>query len=101
MGAIREAGCVCCRIDGRGAVACEVHHLTIGGRHGQRRRGHDATVGLCDWHHRGVQIEGWSAADMERAYGPSYARSPRAFREHYGDDDRLLQYQAVMLDGGA
>ncbi len=94
---LREKGCICCRLDGRGLVPCEAHHLTVGGRHGQKRRGHDKTVGICAWHHRGVRRPGWSVEDMTSAYGPSYAEQPSAFRDHYGDDARLLQYQAEVL----
>jgi hypothetical protein len=94
---IREKGCIACRMDGRGYVPTTVHHLTVGGRHGQRRRGHDATVGLCPWHHQGTCREGWSVADMTRAYGPSYAHQPQLFRDWYGEDEALLRFQEQML----
>jgi hypothetical protein len=97
MTRIREKGCIASRLDGRGFVPCEIHHLTVGGRHGQLRRGHMATIGLSPWHHRGVCRPGWSIEDMTAAYGPSYAHQPTAFRDHYGDDERLLQYQDEIL----
>ena len=77
--AIREIGCVVCRMRGLGYVACEKHHLLTTGRHGTgKRRGEAYTVGLCQYHHRGVGAP-------TAALGPSYAREPRAFRELYPD----------------
>lgn len=90
--AIRSVGCVSClRLGIRSA--CEIHHLTIGGRHGQKRRGHDFTIGLCPWHHRGDPSGVWST----EALGPSYAREPRRFREEFGCDDFLLGYQNELI----
>jgi len=89
--AIKEGGCIACRLYGFGFVACEIHHLTVGGRHGQRRRGHDYTIGLCTYHHRG-QPDGYG-----HKRGPSYALAPKAFRATFGDDDFLLQYQNELI----
>jgi hypothetical protein len=78
-------------------MACEIHHLTVGGLHGQVRRGHDATIGLCAWHHRGVP-----AAVSERRsrvwLGPSYALEPAEFRSTFGDDDVLMAAQSAMIE---
>lgn len=99
MLAIREAGCIASRIRGLGFVPCTVHHLTVGGRHGQKRRGHMMTVGLSEWHHLGRVPEGWTKDRARQVLGPSYALEPRAFREEFGDDDRLLAYQEELLRG--
>lgn len=88
--AIREVGCIACLARGMNRYA-EVHHLTIGGRHGQKRRGHDFTVGLCPFHHRGENTFGDD--DPTAIYGPSYALEPRRFREVFGQDDALLAEQ--------
>lgn len=88
--AIHEIGCICCRELGLGFVPAEVHHLTIGGRHGQKRRGHDATVGLCAYHHRGA---GYGTAAM----GASYARHPHTFRAQW-PDARLLEIQEMLIE---
>ena len=40
--AIRDLGCICCWMVGIGPVPCAIHHLTVGGKHGQERRGHDS-----------------------------------------------------------
>ena len=96
--AIKDAGCIACRIHwGRDNVTAEIHHLTVGGRHGQKRRGHDFTIGLCHWHHRGEWYVG-TAEQMEQLFGPSYAREPRKFREVFGDDDTLLDYQNSLIE---
>lgn len=82
--AIQEIGCICCLQQGLGWSPAEIHHLTVGGRHGQKRRGHDYTIGLNPWSHRGVPFGGMSAAQCEELFGPSYARQPRRFREEIG-----------------
>ena len=90
--AIHDVGCIACRLAGLPHTPCEIHHLTIGGRHGQKRRGHDYTIGLCSYHHRNASPP-WPSFDC----GPSYAAQPRAFRERFGDDDFLLAYQNGLI----
>lgn len=92
--AIHRLGCVACRKHRGMIVACEIHHLTGGGHHGQKRRGHDFTIGLCAWHHRGVGVE----RDFEPRFGPSYARRPKMFRQVIGDDETLLAYQNDLIE---
>lgn len=94
---ILALGCVACRLEGRGYVATQIHHLTITGLHGGPRRGHGDTVGLCPWHHQGLRLEGLTRADMEAELGPSLALQPRAFRERYGRDEELLRAQNAMV----
>lgn len=91
--AIKEAGCVVCRHYLNMMSMPEIHHLTDSGR----AISHDATVGLCSWHHRGVQAEGWNSHAMEAVFGPSYQRSKRAFVERFGDNDTLLRIQSEIL----
>ena len=89
--AIREIGCICCLSDGRGYVPCEKHHMLTTGLHGNgKRRGEDATVGLCGYHHRGI-------GNPAEYRSPSLAREPRAFREQYGRDDALLARQDALI----
>lgn len=80
---IRACGCICC-----GRADVEVHHLTVGGKHGAPRLGHRFTIGLCRWCHRGYP---------PRGPGPSYAREPRLFRQTYGNDQTLLDKQDDMI----
>lgn len=96
---IREAGCIVAHQRGLRKIPCAVHHLTIGGRHGQKRRGHDFVLGLNDWSHQGIPLSqyGWDAAECRRRLGPSYAEEPEAFRREVGDDEALLRLQAEVL----
>lgn len=80
---IRVCGCIAC-----GRPWPEIHHLTVGGKHGAPRLGHRFTIGLCRWCHRGYP---------PRGPGPSYASQPRLFRETYGDDQTLLDKQDDMI----
>lgn len=92
---IQECGCLACLIFGLETYP-EIHHLLVGGKHGQKRRGHDFTIGLCSWHHRGDP--GFSTRELcELAYGPSYALQPKLFRETFGQDDELLAYQNRLI----
>lgn len=102
---LRAMGCIACWIDGRknydvflrcGPV--EIHHLNLGGKAGQKRRGHDFTLPLGAWHHRAICHPHFEhAVTMEAIYGPSLARAPRKFRERYGSDDELLAQVNALL----
>lgn len=94
---ILEHGCIACRMRGVGNVWPEIHHLNLDSKHGGRRLGHDFTVGLDSWHHRGIPFKGMTAADTEAVAGPSFARTPRAFRKEFGRNERLLEYQNKIL----
>lgn len=100
MDAIKDRGCVVAFNLGMGDVYCEIHHLTVGGKHGQKRRGHDFTVGLNPWSHRGVPFNGWTVRQCKEMFGPSYALEPRRFREEIGSDEELLARQNAYLEGG-
>ncbi|WP_064746790.1 Ref family recombination enhancement nuclease [Lysobacter antibioticus] len=94
---IKERGCVACWLHCQVHRYPEIHHLTIGGKHGQKRRGHDFTIGLCAWHHRGINAFG--NADLGRqTYGPSLHHHAREFRAAFGSDDSLLEFQNAILD---
>lgn len=97
--AIRDIGCLACRLrfpNRDVAFICEVHHLTVGGKHGQLRRGHLSTIGLCPWHHRGI-TNASGRERLRRWLGPSYALEPTAFRETFGDDAFLLEAQDQLI----
>lgn len=98
MDDIKEIGCIVAQALGLGFVPCEVHHLTVGGKHGQKRRGHDFTVGLNPWSHRGEPFNGMNAETCESLFGPSYAKQPRLFRQDIGNDDYLLDLQNTAID---
>jgi hypothetical protein len=73
----QEIGCMCCRMLGQGFVPAEIHHITRGGR----RLGHDFTIPLCGWHHRGVGIN---------RFGASIADGRKLFEEFWGNEFDLL-----------
>jgi hypothetical protein len=100
---ILDFGCVCCYVDGTdvlkayGAVQdtphqpCEIHHML----RGNKRIGHDASIGLCAVHHRGVSS--LSRADRLIIYGPSWHLERRAFRERYGSDQDMIDMQNELI----
>ncbi|HFF3759763.1 TPA: hypothetical protein ACGCNR_004792 [Stenotrophomonas maltophilia] len=69
LDAIKDIGCiVACSLGirfGDKPVPAEEHHLTVGGKHGQKRRWHDFTIGLNPWSQRGELLGGMSAARCE------------------------------------
>jgi hypothetical protein len=87
---LKEMGCIASWLDGRMNVPAEIHHLNLGGKAGQARRGDEATIPLSPWHHRGEPLPGYTATQMREQFGPSLARQSKAFRERYGTDDELL-----------
>jgi hypothetical protein len=100
MEAIREIGCVIARHVQGVYVPCEVHHLTVGGKHGAPRRGHRYTVGLNPWSHRGYTLAGMFQHELEMLYGPSYVLEPRNFRTQYPDEWLLRQQDELLREYG-
>lgn len=93
---IRQIGCLACRRFGWYS-APDVHHLNLGGHAGQVRRGDECTIGLCPYHHRGVPPEQFPPDQVRDLLGPSLAKDPRAFREMFGSDDALLQWENELI----
>jgi hypothetical protein len=89
---LKELGCIACWYErlARPPGPPEIHHLNLGGKAGQKRRGDEFTIPLCAWHHQGRLLPGRTSIDMFALFGPSLARQSRAFRERYGTDDELL-----------
>ena len=87
MDAISKMGCVACAVlNQRQPNGTEVHHITSCGR----RMGHDATMPLCKWMHRGVPKGGLRPSQMDLIYGPSLALNKRAFVRCFGSELELL-----------
>jgi len=102
--AIKEDGCLLCRIDGNGFMPCDIHHTLSGGI----RRGHRYTFGACLWHHRGEGKNLWvvifanDAAkklgiNVSNPVGPSLAKGSKLFHDYYGSDDELIAKQDERL----
>ena len=72
----------------------DIHHLTSGGR----RRGDDHTISLSPYHHRGLLPANMRRQRAMGIYGPSFAHGRREFAAFFGDDDRLLAIQNLVLE---
>jgi len=95
--ALREMGCICCwNFHGRKMWA-EIHHIVDKG-YRRHSGGHDATLPLCSWHHRGVNAFGFTAAQMTADFGPSLALSKREFVRVFGTERQLLETVNAMLE---
>lgn len=86
--AIKEIGCLACRQMGYFDVPAECHHLLNG-----YRIGHDSTIALCPYHHRGVDITGMGLETLYRILGPSLELNKKEFHETFGTDNELLMEQ--------
>ena len=91
---MKDLGCIACILDGEIepfgiGYAPDLHHMLSGGH----RIGHEATVPLCQWHHKGVLNDGLnhSEAYLLKHIGPSWHKHRRAFRERYGSDAELIE----------
>lgn len=84
--AMREFGCAVCRFRRVPQVgATEIHHRNLDDKHGQKQLGQHAVVALCQYHHRGLPLWGWSDDEMREEYGPSFALHARDFRAWTAD----------------
>jgi hypothetical protein len=98
--AIKSGPCLACEARGipsAGMGIVEAHHLLSGGR----RIGHEATVGLCIWHHRAQPFWGHSSQECRDYYGPSLAEGSKPFHQEFGSDAQLLASQNEMLRNAA
>lgn len=82
---LNELGCIACRKNGHWRQS-EVHHIV----EGRKRLGHDQTLPLCPWHHRGIPDNNLSIAVATEILGPSLAHSKREFVNTYGTEKDLL-----------
>ena len=98
MAVVKQMPCIACAVFASICGPTEVHHLNLGGRAGQKRRGDQYTIPLGAWHHRGEPKNGKTASYMRTLYGPSLARESRAFRRCYGTDDELLAKTNELLE---
>lgn len=74
----------------------EAHHLTDKG-YRIHSGGHDATIPLCSWHHRGELIYPLTGREMRELHGPSLALHKREFVAQYGTERELLKETDVEL----
>jgi hypothetical protein len=98
---VKKLGCICCMLNRTWGMPtaffgpCEAHHLLSGGR----RRGHEATIGLCRWHHQAVRpYEAMTTDETIERFGPSVATGSKPFHATYGANDELLEFQEALLE---
>lgn len=97
---IREIGCLACLKLKLGYRFPEVHHLNLGGKAGQKRRGDVCTIGLCGWHHQAHVPQDMTFRATVLLLGPSLKLHSRAFRQKFGTDDELLRVQDRLIKEG-
>lgn len=114
LDAIHSMPCCACRLEEefakkRGDICLaqpsrtEAHHLVDKG-YRIHSGGHDATLNLCGWHHRGdvrgcqVLCNPPTMANVEKVYGPSLATNKKAFIAKYGTERELLEQTNAELE---
>lgn len=85
--ALQTLGCIACRILGVYSLP-DIHHVLTGGR----RTGHQATIPLCPWHHRGV-------LPPHQDLGPSLANGSKPFHARFGKQEELLAKVNGLIAG--
>ena len=95
-----HCGCLPCLLTGHLDRHTSIEHITDRGRRvGKDSAQHDATLGLCAWHHYGVCDKGVHRDTMEANYGPSLAHGRKPFEEFFGDElTVLLPTQDYLLE---
>ena len=89
---ITHGNCVACEQVGEFSYP-EINHVV----RANRRVGHDATYGLCSWHHRAVPSQGLSPKQMRERYGVSLADSKPRFYAQFGTDIELIEKQNQLM----
>lgn len=93
---VKQLPCLACVKFGLHDIQCgatEANHLLSGGK----RRGHDSTVPLGIWHHRGIPLDGWSLHAMNAMFGPSLRLTSKKFHAEFGSDAELLAETEQLL----
>lgn len=100
---IWDLGCIACRIvDIDLWTAPEQDHRNTGDLAGMPRvdNPHGNTLGLCQWHHRGIPIYGLTASECERRFGPSKHLAKKSFIARFGSIGDLHDLQRRALSHG-
>ena len=95
--ALREIGCICCLNYAGVRRNAEVHHIVDKG-YRKHSGGHDATLPLCPWHHRGYMEDGEHSAVATSVWGPSLALNKREFIRVFGTERQLLETVNAMIE---
>jgi hypothetical protein len=87
--ALHDLGCIACHLDGYRGVPAEMHHLVDKG-YRKHSGGNNATLPLCEWHHRGQPPMDFTVAYMHSTRGPSMHWHGKEFTQRYGTQRELL-----------
>ena len=69
MNMLASSPCICCKMEGVSQPSkTEIHHIVDKG-YRRLSGGHDSTIGLCSWHHRGICLDGKTSSEMLYDYG--------------------------------
>lgn len=94
-----HCGCLPCLLIGHLDRHASIEHVTEAGRRVGKLEQHENTIGLCNWHHFGSCMPGWTRHKMVGEFGPSLARGRKQFEDFFGDEVKLLiPVQDHMLD---
>lgn len=88
---IKRMPCIAClkNLNHKIIYPTEAHHIVDMG-YRRLSGGHQATLPLCRWHHRGEPIAGLGNTETERQCGPSMFHTKKAFVKRYGTERELL-----------
>ena len=88
--------CIVC-----GAWPAEAHHIVDNG-YRRLSGGHQATIPLCPWHHRGEPLADVTVRATKELLGPSLARHKREFVARFGTERELLEKvnDLIIATGG-
>lgn len=91
LDALSRMRCLCCEFEKvQQPWPTEIDHLVDNG-YRRLSGGHDATIPLCAWHHRGLCLDGCTTETMTGRYGPSFALRGRLAAVWYGSKRDLLE----------
>jgi hypothetical protein len=93
---IKSFGCLACAQDGR-RWQSDAHHVVSNG-YRRLSGGHQNTISLCPWHHRGLLPDGYTTSRATAEFGPSLAVNKREFVNRYGTERQLLAKINAKLD---
>jgi hypothetical protein len=89
-----DLGCVVSRIFFNRWEPADIHHLV----EGRKRLGHQYTIPLSPWFHRGVPPADLRPSEATERLGPSLAISKRKFVERFGTERELLEQTNKLLE---
>lgn len=95
-----HCGCLPCLLTGHLDRHTSIEHVTDRGqRIGKDSSQHEATIGLCEWHHFATHVSGTHTQQMMGNFGPSLAQGRHNFEEFFGDERHvLIPTQNYMLE---